>query len=489
MHIINKLAFELECPAEEQAFDIRRDFYPASHEQIAAVIDSVCSKYVTDSESIRIDKLEIYLGEFSLSSFEQEFSKVFKRKFDAIIAERISQIPKEKLIGSKINNDMELLEYFLLKGNLPWWCDENTLVLDEISRNVFKNRQIEISEFFRNNYKNSALWERASYQLDENVLAVLVQMFEELRFAQKFMEAIFEIIREEINTTEESYRSIIAAELEQLSKTSVNILVSNASLIFAESRDAQKLRSVMADLVLKKLASLNNMSKMQETEISKLFESIKKRQISSGDISTDNTMYITNDDFSESGVDITGNIDLQLNIRTFKAVEEEKEKLTVRHAGMILLAPYLKAFFSKLDLLNENLWINKDAQYRGLYLLKYLSSGIVKTFEYQLILEKLLCGIALEQPVPSGIILSENEIEESDLLLNSVIEHWKALKNTSVNGLRETFLKRDGIIMRTEDGWLLQVERKTVDVLLESIPWGFGAAKLPWNEYIIVTEW
>jgi hypothetical protein len=74
-------------------------------------------------------------------------------------------------------------------------------------------------------------------------------------------------------------------------------------------------------------------------------------------------------------------------------------------------------------------------------------------------------------------------------LLQSVLEHWKALRNTSLTGLRETFFKRDGLITRKENDWLLQVERKTLDVLLDSMPWGYSAVSLPWNDYIIYTEW
>jgi hypothetical protein len=63
------------------------------------------------------------------------------------------------------------------------------------------------------------------------------------------------------------------------------------------------------------------------------------------------------------------------------------------------------------------------------------------------------------------------------------------LKNTSANGLREGFLKRDGLLTRQDRGWLLRVEKKTLDVLLEKIPWGYGLIRLPWNEYLVTVEW
>jgi hypothetical protein len=70
-----------------------------------------------------------------------------------------------------------------------------------------------------------------------------------------------------------------------------------------------------------------------------------------------------------------------------------------------------------------------------------------------------------------------------------VIEHWKALKNTSIAGLRATFLARDGLLTQREEDWVLRVERKTLDVLLDRIPWGYSTVAMPWNNYVIHVEW
>lgn len=78
---------------------------------------------------------------------------------------------------------------------------------------------------------------------------------------------------------------------------------------------------------------------------------------------------------------------------------------------------------------------------------------------------------------------------ECEELLQAAIGHWSVLKNTSVDGLRETFLQRNGKISRVEKGWKLQVERKTVDVLLAKLPWGLGIIKLPWMNDMMFVEW
>jgi len=145
------------------------------------------------------------------------------------------------------------------------------------------------------------------------------------------------------------------------------------------------------------------------------------------------------------------------------------------------LGAFLNSFFTNLDLLDGAYWKSKEAQYRAVHLLKFLSSGEQQNPEFNLTLEKIICGLSPEESLPVDIILTADETNEAQSLLESVIEHWKVLKNTSVNGLRESFLKRDGLLKKIEMDWLLQVERKTLDVLIDTIPWGFSTLRFPWT--------
>lgn len=266
-------------------------------------------------------------------------------------------------------------------------------------------------------------------------------------------------------------------------------MISSTPQLFEFKNDEEKIKFILAGRVLKEIPLLNSSQNLKKTLIDKIFKVHENRKISEEEFQsdTDESEAIKSAGTNTDDKAVITEPDFTIDI--LKTDEGKSEKFAVRHAGIILLAPFLKKFFSNLGLLDENVWISRDSRIRGLHLLKYLSTGETGAFEFQLILEKIICGIALQEPVPRKIVLSEIELKESDDLLGSVIEHWKGLKNTSVNGLRETFLKRDGIITRSEPGWLLQIERKTVDVLLESIPWGISTARLPWNDYLIITEW
>ena len=53
-----------------------------------------------------------------------------------------------------------------------------------------------------------------------------------------------------------------------------------------------------------------------------------------------------------------------------KSQEDEPEKLFIKTAGIVLLAPFFLPFFTELGLLQANQWINKAASYRAVHLLK-----------------------------------------------------------------------------------------------------------------------
>jgi Contractile injection system tape measure protein len=110
--------------------------------------------------------------------------------------------------------------------------------------------------------------------------------------------------------------------------------------------------------------------------------------------------------------------------------------------------------------------------------------------EYDLVLPKILCGLSYQEPVSTKSFHVSNAIKkETENMLNSVIEYWNILQNTSINGLRESFLKRDGKLSFNGGEWKLTVEQKPYDLLLDHLPWNFSMIKLPWMKHLLKTQW
>ncbi len=170
---------------------------------------------------------------------------------------------------------------------------------------------------------------------------------------------------------------------------------------------------------------------------------------------------------------------------TMETPEVEK-KLHVNNAGLVLCAPFLPTF-----LVNIGVGSKKEIQEPeiAVSLLCFLITGKDKEVPADLALPKLLCGIPLNEVVVPVAPLPPKLKREAEALLVEMIEHWKALKNTSPNGLREGFFQREGIIRETDDGFNLQVETQAQDALLAHLPWSISIIKLPWMKTPLYVEW
>ena len=166
---------------------------------------------------------------------------------------------------------------------------------------------------------------------------------------------------------------------------------------------------------------------------------------------------------------------------------DETEGIYVENAGAVLLHPFLPQFFAALKIAENDTLAQPE---RALQLLHYLCTGQPEAPEYELSFPKILCGLPLEQPIETSGPLTENELAEADNLLQTVVRYWDALKNTSTDGLREAFLRRAAKLSRRPDGeWLLHMERKAIDILLDQLPWGIGMIQLPWMPQMLHVEW
>lgn len=168
---------------------------------------------------------------------------------------------------------------------------------------------------------------------------------------------------------------------------------------------------------------------------------------------------------------------------------EENESLEIQNAGLVILAQFLPLFFEAIDLVRDKEFVSEESAIRAALILEYICTGELKMPEHDMVLHKLLCGLPPDTPIPGFLEITDKESEEVKNLLTSVVEHWKALKGTSIRGLRQTFLNREGLLTHEPNGWSIYIERTTIDILIDHLPWSMSIVKLPWNEDLIYVEW
>ena len=163
--------------------------------------------------------------------------------------------------------------------------------------------------------------------------------------------------------------------------------------------------------------------------------------------------------------------------------------LFIENAGLILLWPFLSRLFDKLNLLEDKNFVDETAQQKAILLTEYLVTGNTDFQESSLALNKLICGAPLETYVDVNLSIEAFELKLCDSLLKSMIDNWEKINNSSISTLRETFLIREGVLVRSNANFKLNVEKKPFDVLLTTLPWTISMIQTSFMKNRIIVTW
>lgn len=221
------------------------------------------------------------------------------------------------------------------------------------------------------------------------------------------------------------------------------------------------------------------------TKLDRVFIHEKSPQVQKEKISKLLLTSIEKSSKKESGAESKSKINETSNYVKEDAIND----LYCKYVGIILIHPFLKKFFETFLLLNDDEFKNEAAKEKAVHLLYYIATGKENPEEPDTVFLKLICGLPLSFPLRKKIRLTQQEKEESENLLTAVLGYWTKLKKTSIHGLREGFIQREGKVMFENDNWRIIVEQKGIDVLMSSFPWGVSIVKLTWLKDKIWVDW
>lgn len=190
--------------------------------------------------------------------------------------------------------------------------------------------------------------------------------------------------------------------------------------------------------------------------------------------------------------DIVHRVEAELALPETEAPEELPEALTVSNAGLCLLAPWFVRLFAMLGWLDEERkkFRSTASKVRAVFLLQYLASGEEKAWrEAELAFNRLLTALPGHVALQRYLPLSDEERQTADGMVAGVKANWPQMDGTSVEGFRGSFILRKGTLEQEEERWLLTVEEKAYDLLLETVPWGFRQIRLPWLKKHVQVKW
>lgn len=480
-NIIKKTIIDLHYHGSEDPFDLQKKIADWSGRSLALTLEQALEKINISENVLIIDKIEldIVIGEQVnwLNHLSKELADQLIRNLEAHENnEKVSGIIKKSMAG----NFFDTFIYFLKQGTLPWWSDikRQEDFLQQLTGLIQAGfvpemRSTLISLLTDDNVKKRVIWQIPDdlfFQFLYQLSPAIMQQTEKIRTGMVQVSSFLDLKEKSVFETE--FKKIA---LTCIGKTEEMELIDK----FMDSMTNWADQSAVYSALKKAVEEISDM------QLKKKIKELLKQAKRSKSSATENTDEKDLDKLPEvkAGEKIN-------EIRPWDRHEEiemkEKEGIYLKNAGLVIVAGFLPMIFKKLSLLEDDKItdVNKAA-----CLVNYLAYGENSFAEFELGLAKILCGIEIDTPVDTSIILSEIEKEETNELLLSVIEYWSILKDTSVDGLREAFLLRDGKLSFTDNALLLQVEQKSYDMLLQHIPWNISMIKLPWMNYLLKTEW
>jgi len=473
-HTINRINATINCRNNDLS-EIRKRSLASDIENAMEAISPILDLEFGIKETVRIEALSL---ELNVST--EQLSTLSKLLTDAL-SDILRKFEKEKYALPEVQYQEaraytreEVFFYFMENGRMPWFSVKLELEKIDTSNAAFKTQLIALLK------SSSKVRERFVDQSSAEELRQLASML----YPDSYVRKLFDFI-ELISQNSGKFSNRFAAGFRIRQK-----IIKAALDYIQEAPESRQfidfLRSYWPSFVpeVEKECNGKNRDFLQflktESNLNFDFELPVEELAETNSLATDETVS------KEIKNRISAKDEIPADI--FKEGNPEAEQMVV-NAGIVLLHPFIKRFFKKVGLLENDRFISPDHQQRGICLLHYLATGETVFPEEELLLLKHLCNYPLQRPVPRELPISEFERTEAGTVLEAAIAHWTALKRTSVEGLRINFLQRKGLLEKDAMGYTLHVETHAADVLLDQLPWGLSVVHFPWLPDLLTLKW
>jgi hypothetical protein len=474
-------------------FALKQRIEALMHE-IPEKLNGLFNELVEETEWLQLDQLNIAIDGISEQHLEEQLTQRIVQE----VKEKIIQQKQEALTGSfksstnfKITGShkktINAFYYFLENGMLPWWFElkshadfekELMLAFERQEQETNSGQLTNVTTGLKLLLQQTAARHRLLEQFSEVVLAGVLKQLLDTASAGFYKSLVATL--EQLNKLKETASAERSLSRAQLKRIKAIVLEQCFSWQFSESTATE-----LALRILNEIEKMDNVQLIAELLKTELFVKYYKPHAQS-DSSEIIKKQKVREPKSESIEKKEVNDTTAIQKKTIAQQLIISEGALVSNAGLVILNPFLPELFKRCSLLEDNRLIDPA---KAIAMMHFLVHGHCDYREYDVLLNKVLCNWDENKDIELVDAFSEFELTEMESLLETVISYWTPLKGTTAAGLREGFLCRQGKLMLKQDGWFLQVEKKTHDILLQQLPWTIGMVKLPWMEKILRTEW
>lgn len=503
-HIVKTMCFDIEVSDEATAAAFSDRLRAVDCEML---LNTALEKYDKLKDTIIIDRIELDIGSIvpdevdAIGSeitrqLEASLSHLLHSEFYRVSSAAAHETAKTgigSLRGNVAETDLEVLMHYLRTGSLPWNIIDSP-DMEEMLLNIAHTDTASFIKFLTPELSSNIVIERiATIFKYSTVVLILRNFLDEGKFLQteKLTAALtehlsFSLVRNVKKGLASVYLSLVSSSVQQIQ----NYI--DAFIVF--------LKPVLGSLSISALETIQEniqilISSVSDDRLTCLFENIQRivlQRINEENGTVDNDLNSRAGQEAKNGLinpakleNIPEDEDIGKNDRF-----EEQQYHFLDNAGLALINwGFIQNSLAQLGWVKDRQIADEQSRNKILIWMDYLVWGQRRIHEYGLTLNKVLLGMQPSDVADIHELLTGQEKRAADELLKAVIEHWSRLKNTSIDGLRASFLQRNGRLSDDDGGWQMHVESKGIDILIESLPWTYSIVKTPWMEKPLFTQW
>ena len=546
-HIIRKLILEIGLPTREEATAVQNKLSDEYRKLILDIIEEIFDRLVGEEEVLQIDKLEIDLGEISTVYIDYEFPAKLKTQMEEALVKLLYEVRNSpqgtagvRIVTSAgdtitVNanvqqrslSQLETLIYFLEFGVMPWTTSRKQKIsLQEMIANAMENHPDQLRKELHQLHRKRHIFRRLSQQLGENQAYYLVAILG-CNFASRLSIFSTEIQQWFQEFCSENKNEI--GNVKQYSPARLNQRIieetlfyfsaeENDTIFFPVSLDLKDPETRYVFFLFERLLSLFKIEtklkpikypaeisdvhiKVAVLELIKIKKkeaeenAVIEKKMNAEKVASKEAVQSVKSGAPQKNSEET--ISPEITEEDLPETPEAEDGIYVENAGLVIIAPYLPAFFNHIGLIRDRKFADDDSKYKAIHLLQWMVYGdpeenelIPEKSEHDFVLNKIICGMDIAEPVPLYWVLSDTEKKEAADLLNGIIANWEIIKRTSIPTLRITFLQKEGKLTRQNHDWHLFIHRDSaVEILIDRIPWAISMIRNSWSKETINVEW
>ncbi|MFT5821026.1 MAG: hypothetical protein ACI8ZM_002275 [Crocinitomix sp.] len=523
-HIVKKLALNLEVDKGLSVQQVRNSMLDSLNGHLKTELNHVMDELCGEGQIVRIDRLELDLGKISpdnlkaglVEELRSELKKAIISQYgddirqthaqDQSASEGGVELTTEIRLENAVPADRTLNSFlsFLETGTFPWWSTLHNM--DEIKAYVAE-------DLFPQKSKNPTYQAQA---INKVLQIVTTNKRARKRFCQHFQAKEFnQIITQWFGSKSKHYIEVmqwsllifktILREQETTLASYLRLAIMNQLLAVQKETSQKSVEEIIPSFIKAFLnISKPSFSSRQITTLKKLTlnqEKVKQLKKALNKRNQQELISVVIDEIQIHQKHIPKETNAASAKKQVKKKAERRKETTDEepelfetgaefgYAGAVILWPMLTTFFKNRNLIEGKNFKDEAARNMALQLLNYLVSGYDEIPEFEMPLNKILCGIPIQEVIIFDSELTEDDKAEANTLLEHVIANWSVLKNTSPRGLRDGFICRKGELIELEENWQLTVEQKGIDIIMNKLPWGYSMIKLSWMDKILQVQW